>query len=244
MKKKILKLLNRLLKPIHTRIIRIDPLQDLGMDAMLGRLCERDLGISTVIDIGASNAKWSLSCMKYFPSSNYLAIEPLDERRAELQCTAEKYRNFDYALCVAGAHDHKKVSLHVTSDLDGSTVCDGNSETSRICNTRTIDSLVSEKQLSGPFLLKFDTHGYELPILGGCSKTLQQTTAIIMESYNFRLTPSALRFHEMCTYLEELGFRTVDIAEPLLRQYDKSFWQCDFLFLRSDSEIFNYPDYR
>jgi hypothetical protein len=71
--------------------------------------------------------------------------------------------------------------------------------------------------------LKFDTHGYELPILKGARQTLNKTSLIIMEAYNFKISDHALRFHEMCAYMECLGFRCFDIADPMLRDYDKSF---------------------
>jgi hypothetical protein len=114
----------------------------------------------------------------------------------------------------------------------------------RTCPLRTIDSLVKEKQLSSPFFLKFDTHGFELPILAGCAGILQNTSAILIEVYNFQLTPDSLRFFEMCAHLDALGFRPVDIAEPRLRPHDQALWQVDMLFLRSDHETFQHHAYR
>jgi hypothetical protein len=101
-----------------------------------------------------------------------------------------------------------------------------------------------KKSYLSPYLLKFDTHGYELPILSGSIGAIKNTTAIIMETYNFKLTPASLRFHEMCAHLEDLGFRPADIADPMLRLHDEAFWQVDFLFLKADSDIFQYQHYR
>ena len=99
------------------------------------------------------------------------------------------------------------------------------------------------KNLNGPFLLKFDTHGYEVPILRGARKTLENTNVIIMEVYNFYITEHTLLFSEMCDYLSKLGFRCYDLAEPMLRLYDSSFWQVDLFFCRHDSPIFSYSQY-
>jgi hypothetical protein len=134
--------------------------------------------------------------------------------------------------------------LNVTADLDGSTVDGRNPGMERICRVRTIGSLLAEKNLPGPYLLKFDTHGYEIPILAGCRGVLENTAAIIMETYNFQLTPDSLRFHEMCAHLEGLGFRPADIAEPMLRAHDRAFWQVVMLFLRADADMFQYEHYR
>ncbi|MBE9545660.1 MAG: FkbM family methyltransferase, partial [Proteobacteria bacterium] len=126
---------------------------------------------------------------------------------------------------------------------DGSTVNGWGGE-SRQVPVKTIDAIVSERNLTGNFLLKFDTHGYELPILKGARQTLNKTSIIIMEAYNFQISDNALRFHEMCANMESLGFRCYDIADPMLRDYDKSFWQMDLFFCRNDEKIFKYPHYK
>ena len=146
MKKLILNLLNSLLKPLGARLVRagaktpkpvtqspepVDLGPNLSMGAMLQRLAGRDVPIQTVIDIGASDGKWSVACMEDFPKASYLAIEPLEERQEALERAKTHYSNFDYALCVAGEVDGEDVSLNVTPDLDGTTVEGENSGTSR-----------------------------------------------------------------------------------------------------------------
>lgn len=217
---------------------------EFGMDSIIERLSHRNLNINTIIDIGASNGTWSTNTMKFFPNASFLAVEPLDERRESLKSVRERYSNFNYAICAAGAGDGDEVTLNVTSDLDGSTIDGRNSGEARTISLRTIDSLVAEKSLRGPFFLKFDTHGYEVPILEGCKNILKETQVILMETYNFKLTPASLRFYEMCSYLEKIGFRPADIADPLLRAYDQTFWQIDIIFIRIDSPIFKYPHYK
>ena len=63
-----------------------------------------------------------------------------------------------------------------------------------------------QHQLRPPFLIKLDTHGFEVPILKGAQETLQQTNLLVIETYNFQLQPTSLRFHEMCSYMEFGGF--------------------------------------
>jgi len=247
MKKNFLRAMNRLLSLFDAKLVRCSTEADASrftMEAMIERLANRGVPIRCVIDIGASDGNWSIGCMKHFPEASYLAVEPLHERVDSLEKTKSRFPNFDYALCLAGESDGEKLRLQVADDLDGSTVEGRHSGESRLCTSRTIDSVVAEKNLVGPYLLKFDTHGYELPILRGSSQVLQQTAAILMETYNFRLTNDCLRFPQMCSYLEELGFRCVDFADPMLRVYDQAFWQMDLLFLREDSEVFQYHRYQ
>lgn len=247
MKKYILTGVNSLLRPFGAKVVKrsADGTDAaLGMASMLQRLAGRGIPVRTVIDIGASDGKWSIACMEYFPEALYLAVEPLEERRKALESARRRFTSFDYAICAAGGVDGEEVSLNVTADLDGSTVDGQNPGVKRTCRIRTIDSLLTEKNLPGPYLLKFDTHGYEMPILSGCGDVLKNTTAIIMEVYNFQLTPTSLRFHDMCAHLERLGFRLADIAEPMLRSYDNAFWQIDMLFLQAGADVFQYRHYR
>jgi FkbM family methyltransferase len=247
MKKYALGIANNLLRPFALKLERKTEYCNnniFKMDLMIERFAQRDIPIQSVVDIGASDGKWSVAAMRHLPDTSFLAIEPLEERKENLLATKKKLKNFDFSLCAAGDIDGDVVQLNVTEDLDGSTVGGNNPGSPRKCIVRTVDSLIKEKKLFGPYLLKFDTHGYELPILSGCKQILSDTSAIIMETYNFQLTPTSLRFHEMCTHLEELGFRPVDIADPMLRAYDRAFWQIDILFVKKESITFKYPHYQ
>jgi FkbM family methyltransferase len=241
MKKRLVAAANSLLSPLNISIVRA--IDAFDMSLAIQRIAGHNISIGSVIDIGASNGKWSANTMKTFPQASFFAIEALQERQAELEKLKQKQRNFDYLICVAGDKDGETVTLNISDDLDGSTV-DGTGGRARDVAVRTIDSIVAQKQLQGPFLLKFDTHGYELPILIGAKDTLANTSVVVMEVYNFNITDHALRFPDMCAHMEGLGFRCYDIAEPMLRLHDRAFWQMDILFARNDSDIFSYSQYQ
>ncbi len=231
-----------MLKPFNVSLVK-NGIDGLTMEAAVRRIAENNIPVKTVLDIGASDGKWCLQAMKFLPGAFFYAIEPLQERKNSLERLKQTYSNFDYELCVAGKSDGKDIAINVTSDLDGSTV-DGSGGAARKVPVRSIDAIVRENQLNGPFLIKFDTHGYEMPILEGAAETLKTANLVIMEVYNFSISRHALRFHEMCSHMETLGFRCYDMAEPMLRLYDKAFWQMDLLFCREDSEIFAYSGYK
>lgn len=237
----VLKVVNAVLGCLGVKLVRAKPTV-FNIALAVQRIAGHQIPIRTVIDIGASDGKWGVETMKTFPSASFVAIEPLRERQGALEKLKRKHANYDYVLCVGGDKDGEPVTLTVTADLDGSTV-DGTGGESRSVPMRTIDSIVAEKKLQGPFLLKFDTHGYELPILAGARETLAKTDVVVMEVYNFKITDHALRFHEMCAHMEQLGFRCYDIADPLLRTRDKALWQMDLLFARSNSRIFSSNQY-
>ena len=102
----------------------------------------------------------------------------------------------------------------------------------------TIDNQVRRRGLAGPFLIKLDTHGFELPILAGAAGTLGMTTALVIEVYNFKIAPTAVRFPQLCQFMEDKGFRCVDIFDPMYRPKDRVFWQMDMVFMRADRPEF------
>lgn len=242
MKKQIVQLLKRKLSPLVSKVWE-NPFTQFTAPEAMGRMLAHGFPVAGVVDIGASDGRWSRKTMAYFPKAKFLAVEPLEERSAALEALKAEKPNFDFAIAAAGSGKAKEVSLNVSPDLDGSTV-DGDGGEARTVRSATLDELVVERSLPGPYLVKFDTHGFEDEILQGAEKTLAQTSVIIMEVYNFKISPHALRFPEMCARLEALGFRCYDMADPLLRVHDRCLWQMDFYFCRSDAKPFSHNDYR
>jgi FkbM family methyltransferase len=242
MKQRLVKFLKRKLSPFVSKIWE-NPFTQFTAPEAMTRMKAHGFPISSVIDIGASDGRWSRKTMAHFPNAKFLAVEPLVERSAALQQLKDERPNFDFAIAAAGSGAVKEVTLNVSPDLDGSTV-DGHAGEARRVRSATLDELIAEHDLPGPHLVKFDTHGFEDEILRGAEKTLAHTSVIIMEVYNFNITQHALRFPQMCERLETLGFRCYDMADPLLRPYDRCLWQMDFYFCRAGAKPFGHNDYR
>lgn len=221
---------------------RRPPERDLTLPGALARLRRHGFHFSSVIDVGASNGRWSRKVMASFPQARFFLVDPLEERRAELERFKAECPNMDFALTAAGDREGE-ISFYVSGDLDGSGVAE-NAGTLRTVPLTTLDILVARQRIEGPFLLKLDTHGFEVPIFTGARETLKQTAVLIVEVHNFQLTPTSLRFHEMCTCLENLGFRCYDMIDPYLRPGDGALWQMDLLFARKDAPVFNRSTYQ
>jgi FkbM family methyltransferase len=214
----------------------------LSLQSALKRCRRRGLDIGTVIDIGASNGVWSLKARKFFPNADFFLVEAQGDHEPGLKKLKEQYAGIDYIIAAAGDRDGE--IYFDASDLFGGvashTPLEQNSVTMPV---RSLDSLINERKLTSPFLLKLDTHGFEVPIFEGAKKTLEQTALIIVETYNFKLTSDSLRFHEMCSFLESRGFRCIDLCEPMHRPRDKAFWQVDLFFVPADREEFKSNTY-
>lgn len=221
--------------------------QALSHEKAIKRILARGLEVNTVIDVGASNGGWSKKILPYLPKTNFLLIEGYEHWRDELNEVKKHYPQMDFALAAAGAECGTtyfyKAPEHPTG---GHAFHEKLGERYEEVPQTTIDHEVEKRKLKGPFFVKLDTHGCEKEILRGAAKTLKETNLLLVETYNFDPGPERprMRFHEMCAFLEELGFRCVDLGEPLFREYDKSFWQMDLFFLPATRKEFQVSRYK
>ena len=199
---------------------------------------------ATIIDVGAAKGEWSLSIESFFPQADFLLFEPLEERKIQLENLCKSKSSFHFVPYAAG-NLNETVKFRISDDLDGSGVADeGDTEKVQTFEVRSISSELSRFNLKGPYIVKLDTHGYELPILEGCADILTEVELFIIECYGFRLTKQSPLFYELCKYMDSIGFRLFDVIDFLRRPVDNAFWQCDAIFLRSDSKVFNYNTYQ
>ncbi len=238
-RKKLLGLANSLIAPSGVQLYR----KGVDMESVLRQVAGWNHGINSVIDLGAAKGDWSRMALKLFPNAQVVGVDPLDERKPFLDKLKASDPRFDYISAVAGKDDGGTVELAVTPDLDGSTI-HGHEGQMRTVPVHSVDAVVAMKGLKGPFFMKFDTHGFEKPILESAEKALAETKYVVMEAYNFRHSPDTLLFHEMIAYMEERGFRVSHLVDILNRPTDGALWQIDLFFARHDDPIFNSDSYR
>lgn len=207
----------------------------------LSRCHARGTKVNSVIDVGGSDGRWSIDCCEIFPGAKYLLVEALEEHRSSLKQAIERYPNFDFVIAAAGSEQGKVYFNH--DDLFGGSASREPIVGGIEVKMTTIDHEVREHALKPPFLIKLDTHGFEIPILQGATETLKQASLVIIEAYNYKLTKDSLKYFELCSYMERQGFSTIEIADLMLRQHDASFWQMDLFFAPSSDKEFNVNTY-
>ncbi len=232
-----------------TRRAIIRTLQGLGYDfdkisleGALERCKSRNPDIQTVIDIGASNGMWTEKCVKYFPEAYYFLVEAQEPHEDGLRRLKKSMPRMDYILSAAGDTDGE-IHFDETALFGGVASHEPFTKNDIMVPVTTIDTQVRKRDLKPPFLLKLDTHGFEIPIFEGARETLTQTELLVVETYNYNISTESLRFHEMCVFLEGQGFRCVDICDPLHRVRDRSLWQFDLFFAPVNSVAFESEEY-
>src|SRR5690606_27318248 len=162
-----------------------------GRHTMIGglrRYSNLGLPVGTIIDVGAAAGSWSLMAEQLWPECAFVLCEPLEERKEQLQALARDKSNFLFIPYAAGS-DENLVDFRIAPDLDGSGISSGSVSDgkNRKVAVRRIDNEIKTLDLVGPFIVKFDTHGYEVPILEGCAGILSDVELFIIECYGFRI---------------------------------------------------------
>lgn len=234
-------LLNSVLHRFGLHISRAGGAPD-SLTAAFHRLKPKAITVATVIDVGASNGSWSDLVRPFYPNAEYLLIEANPVHQAALEAYTTKRANTRYVLAAAG--DRTGEVFFDGKDPFGGTASVTPKPGFNPVPVVTIDGEIQRLGLPGPYLIKLDTHGFEVPILEGAAQTLTQTDMLVIEAYNFQLQPESLRFPQMCLWLENHGFRPIDFVEPVRRPYDNAFWQFDLIFVRADRREFAYVNYQ
>lgn len=209
---------------------------------VLPRISDRGMSLNALIDIGASDGRWTREYLNIFKGSVSHMIEAQKEHSTALESFCSTNTRSSYVISAAG--DEIGEIWFDDGDLFGGLASKTQSHSAkRRVPMTTVDHEVRRLNLKPPYALKLDTHGFEMPILNGSADTLSKTSLVIIETYNFNLTNDSLLFYEMCVHMDKLGFRTIDISEPRWRQRDNSFWQIDLFFVRKDGPEFKSNEY-
>jgi FkbM family methyltransferase len=194
--------------------------------------------IDTVIDVGASDGRWTRGMQPLLPEANYLMFEANDAWADDLRAYAATSDRFSAEYVAASDHDGEiYFSIDPNNPEGGGASATPLARHGESLPCTTIDAAVEKRGLAGPFLLKTDTQGHELQVLAGAKGVLDNAALIVMEVYGID-NPGRPTFDEICHHLRGLGFRCAGIADVMTRPRDGILWQADMHFLPSSHPSF------
>ncbi len=218
--------------------------QELPTGDALARARSRGVEIATIVDVGASDGHWTTMCREVFPAARAVLLDVNEVHRPALERYCAAHPDTSFAIAAVGP-EPRELWFERSEDPYGG----------RVHGTRlsknwlpipgtTIDHEVAARGLPGPYLIKLDTHGYEIPILLGATKALEQAALVVIECYAFRIADDSPLLHEMCAWMWERGFMAVDLCQPLFRPSDGCLWQIDIVFTPRTRPECNVRTYR
>lgn len=193
----------------------------------------------SVIDVGAAYGSFTRLCQTVFPDARYLLIEPLEEYRLLLEEVKQSSGSVDYIVAAASAHEGE-ITINVHPDLVGSSLYrevetgTGVNGVARTVRSVTLDRLVRQMEVSGPFLLKIDVQGAELDVLAGAEYTLNDSELVVLEVSFFQFFQDGPECAEIIAHMKARGFVPYDIVARQYRPLDGALSQVDIAFVREN----------
>ena len=199
----------------------------------------RDLGVEprTVIDVGIATGTNGLYGV--FPGVRYAMIEPLTESIPFMDRLVAEYPG-SVAIHAAAGRAPGEASFVVDAGLSGSSfLLDPAAGEIRTVPVVTIDGVVAEHRLEGPYVLKLDVQGYELEVLAGAEAMLAETAVVIAEAslWSDRKRKGMARIVDLMTWFDQRGFVLYDIAQIVRRQLDEAITEVDLVFCPARSPL-------
>jgi FkbM family methyltransferase len=185
-----------------------------------------------IVDVGASDGKWTRLALSVFPNCDYLLVEPLTEHEEALSQLSKEYGRVRIVQCAAGREDGLR-SLAVATDLDGSSLVWTHGGTLREIPVIPLSTLIAQAGLTAVSLIKVDVQGFELEVLGGLERW-EALELLILEASVFRFSPHSPLIEELIDELRPRGFRLIEVVDVIRRPLDNAMAQCDLLFCRED----------
>ena len=199
----------------------------------------RGLGVApaTVIDVGVAAGTPELYAA--FPGARLLLVEPLAEWHDKLRA---EHPGATVVSAAAGAQPGGELELHVhrvlaCSSTTGARAGDDASTEARRVPVTTLDTLVAEHALPGPFVVKVDVEGGELDVLEGAGAVLADTDLVLLEVSLFELNPGAAQMADVVRWMQDHDWAPYEIYNGHLRPLDGALAQVDMAFVREDGPL-------
>ena len=204
----------------------------------------QNLGIKTVVDIGANVGQFSLEARRLFPEASIYAFEPLRRCFEQLVHVMHHDRNFvgfNYGLGddnfeteifrshFTPASSLRRHTLSLIKNFPYSTP----DQVERI-QIRTLDDVAKNLRFQKNILVKIDVQGYEDKVLNGGRKMMSEIKLVIVETSFEPLYSGQPLFQQIYDRLTGAGFRYEGCIDRLLSPLNGRVPQEDSIFLRED----------
>jgi len=176
----------------------------------------KNMGIKTVLDVGAHEGKTALQFLELFPGAEIHSFEPIPDCFAKL-CEKTAHQSRCHAYNVAVGAEKGTISFHQSNYSPSSSILPmakaheqafpftaGGTEIK--VEMTTLDDFTEAQKLVGPFALKIDVQGFEWQVLMGATQTLEKVRLLIVETSFVELYSEQKLFTDLYGWLTKNGF--------------------------------------
>lgn len=172
-----------------------------------------------VYDIGGNVLHWTNEAKRVWPTAKFVVFEAM----AAVD-TLYKKSGHDYAIAVLSDQDGKEVDFYENEmDAAGNSYYKENAEVNPQADiyfneshrkrliTKTLDSVVAERNFPAPDLIKIDVQGAEIDVLRGATETLKTATDVILECQVVEYNKGAPLRDQVIEFMDSIGYDCLGI---------------------------------
>ncbi len=205
----------------------------------------QEIGINTVLDIGANSGQFATLIHKIIPSASIYSFEPLQgcyQKILKLKKQIPKLICFNIALgeknesaLINRSEFSPSSSLLPMEELHKVAFPYTATTTSELITIMTLDSMSDQIEFRDKILMKIDVQGFEMNVLRGAVSVLSKVDVLIIESSFKKLYKDQPLFSEIYSYLVTKGFIYQGNFDVIIHPLTGEYLQVDAIFVK---EIF------
>lgn len=219
-----------------------------GVDHALQRLKNRDFVPTVIIDVGAFEGGFGEEASHVWPDARIVLIEANPAMMPKLKL-AQACIGTDKCDVISAVVLDKEYPEVVFYQMEGGSgvfwELTSLPRTKVILPATTLEKVLAPLNLPpGPWLVKLDIQGAEIPALCGFgADNWKQTEAIYMETSTIEYCQGSPLFAEAIGYMARQNMLMWDIGSMWFRQTDKTLFQVDLTFVKKDSALRAYKKF-
>lgn len=208
----------------------------------LSKLVKSTKKIKTLIDVGSNKGQFMLLLERFFPDINIYSFEPIKEElhiQKKLFSFRKKINFYNFAI----GNKNCKKKFYITKRKDSSSFYKFNKLNSsnqdyKIIEKREVqifklDTILHNKDLKKPVILKLDVQGYEMEVLKGSLKILKRINYLLIEVSKNEIYRNQATENQIINFLKKKSFFL--ISSTISTKINKTnFLQKDILFKRKE----------
>jgi FkbM family methyltransferase len=191
-----------------------------------------------IVDVGASDGRWTTPALPLFPEARFLLVEPLDQHEAALKVLAQQERRITCFQGLVGraAGTARFMQRGYQSSLLGTHDGSAFGET-REQPIFTLDEIIRRLSFPSPDIIKLDIEGSELDALRGAVEALRSAVLVQVEVNLIPFKKDLPLMDDLVGFMTEQGFRVLDVFGVHGRPLDGLPAQGECFFMKKDSPL-------
>jgi FkbM family methyltransferase len=194
-----------------------------------------------IVDIGANHGNWTREVRQFFPDAKYTLFEPQPYlRKAMADLLIDGSRVYLNTMGVGKKSGEMLFTIHERDDSCSFTwtpemAAEKGYQQIKIPVT-TLDAHIQSNELPWPDMVKIDAEGWDLEVLEGATKVLENATLVFIEAAvgNPRFRNTVLR---VCTVMDVAGYRPLDFTDLNRPWKNRVLWLVEMAFVKKGSSL-------